>query len=105
MDAAKRRAEEARGQESKRLRGSPGPRLSRAPMKTRPSATKDETKLEARLRVRSGLDSPRPWGGLVVLDHSVGTGTFMSDGTARGTNAYVARAGISGHTTSSTSRV
>jgi hypothetical protein len=53
--------------------------------------TKEESKLQAKLSGTEGLDSDRPWGGLVVLDHSVGAGTFTSDSTLRSSFAYAAQ--------------
>ena len=51
--------------------------------------TKGESRLEAKLSGTEGLDSARPWGGVIVLDHFVGSGTFMSDATLRSHFAYV----------------
>ncbi|MBI5507110.1 MAG: hypothetical protein HY903_00025 [Deltaproteobacteria bacterium] len=55
-----------------------------------PTAT-GETALQARLSGTEGLDTGRPYGALVILDHSIGTGTFMNDGTLRSSRAYVAQ--------------
>jgi hypothetical protein len=45
----------------------------------------------ASVRLSDGDASERVWGALVILDHSMGTGTFLADSTLRGARAYVAQ--------------
>jgi len=50
-----------------------------------------ENVLKARMEGTEGMDSGKAWGGTIVFEHAVGTGTFMSDSTMRKTNSYVAQ--------------